>query len=93
MRERSLGMTQLRSITITAPDVQREPSGDTVCYVCSKAIEDERCGSDCRNCNKPIHVAWAQNQPEPACSRMALTPMSCGVSFVCMPCFKDLGFA
>ena len=84
-------MTQIQPTAITP-----RPAGGTAsepdCCVCGEPV-DKRHGSACRSCDQPVHIAWAQEQPESPCSRIAPTPTACGVSFVCTPCYGDLDFA
>lgn len=84
-------MTQMRTITIAPMEQLRTRSREALCVVCQRPIDDA-VDSTCRNCDGPIHVAWKQGQEELECSRIAPSN-ACGVSFVCTPCHRKLGFA
>lgn len=56
-----------------------------VCHVCRQPIE-EPLDSTCRACGRPVHISWAQGQPESACSRIVSPQGCCGIAFVCNPC-------
>ena len=83
-------MTQLQRTKIAPPSAERTTS-EPDCCVCGEPV-NQRHGSTCLSCDQPIHIAWAQDQPESPCSRIAPTPTACGVSFVCTPCYGKLGF-
>lgn len=95
-------MATVRSVPITLPRPVREhphPSlppetgagrGQANCHVCGKPV-DSRTDSLCRNCDRPVHIAWAEKREGPECSRIAPSH-TCGVSFLCIPCYLKLGF-
>ena len=82
-------MTQLRTVTITGPEAAPIPPGDLTCRVCGLPTNPTTDGS-CRNCDHPVHIAWREERPEAECSRIAPSN-ACGVSFVCVPCYAELG--
>ena len=84
-------MTQLQPVTLTRSEPPRSRTAEVLCAVCHRPV-DGAFDSTCRNCDRPVHIAWTQEQPEPECSRIAPTSNTCGVSFVCIPCYRELGF-
>ncbi len=80
-------MTQAK--TAPAPRIEPhpavQPAQAPICHVCGKPVE-EKLDSACRVCARPVHISWAQGQPESACSRVVSPPGCCGIAFVCNPC-------
>ncbi|MCH8190000.1 MAG: hypothetical protein IIC80_01460 [Chloroflexi bacterium] len=81
-------MTQTRPTTHDTPRDAARPGPSPTCHVCRKAIDDPM-DSTCRSCGRPVHVAWAQGQPESACSQLIAPQTCCGIAFVCNPCAHE----
>ena len=83
-------MTPSRPIAIVRSRPAEPRHGEVLCHVCGKPVDGPADGA-CRDCSRPVHIAWAENRSEPDCSHIAPATNSCGVSFLCNPCYAKLG--
>ncbi len=81
-------MTQTRPTTHDRPRDAARPGPSPTCHVCGQPV-DGRLDSTCRVCGRPVHIAWAEGQPESACSRIVSPQACCGIAFVCNPCADE----
>lgn len=77
--------TQVRTKKHAVAEAKTRERPAPPCHVCGKAVDD-RIDSTCRMCSRPVHISWAQGQPESACSRIVSPDGCCGIAFVCSPC-------
>ena len=82
-------MTQVKARTSVRTRVAERPARP-ICHVCGQPVED-KIDATCRECSKPVHVSWAQGQPESACSQVVMLENCCGIGFVCNPCVQEKG--
>jgi hypothetical protein len=84
-------MTQAKVAPRAEPQQRRSTIAAPLCHVCGKPVFDKM-DSTCRVCARPVHIAWRQDAPESACSRVVSPPGCCGIAFVCSPCAETQGF-
>ena len=83
-------MTQLQTNTDVRVREAERTRPLPICHVCGEPIED-KVDITCRNCDRPVHVAWTQDQLQSACSQAVPLDQCCSLGFVCNPCAEEEG--